>query len=141
MNNHSMPGNFADIEDDYPAHITGTRWSSEYAGDDYFRLFPQMVARLDSAEDSERAKEDRAYLEDWFSMPSVHTTSSTISATGFLRLCTCAKKNRLSPKLPPYGEVQLTNRLQNYGKVNQNKIGDVDFMGLLYDSADIQFKK
>lgn len=58
MNNHSMPGNFADIEDDYPAHITGTRWSSEYAGDDYFRLFPQMVARLDSAEDSERAKED-----------------------------------------------------------------------------------
>lgn len=50
----------------YPAHITGTRWSSEYAGDDYFRLFPQMVARLDSAEDSERAKEDRAYLEDWF---------------------------------------------------------------------------
>ena len=66
MNNHSMPGNFADIEEDYPAHITGTRWPSEYAGDDYFRLFPQMVARLDSAEDSERAKEDRAYLEDWF---------------------------------------------------------------------------
>ena len=66
MNNHSMPGNFADIEEDYPAHITGTRWPSEYAGDDYFRLFPQMVARLDSAEDSDRAKEDRAYLEDWF---------------------------------------------------------------------------
>nr|DAM93409.1 MAG TPA: hypothetical protein [Caudoviricetes sp.] len=37
--------------------------------------------------------------------------------------------------------MQLTNRLQNYGKVNQNKIGDVDFMGLLYDSADIQFEK
>lgn len=66
MNNHSMPGNFADIENDYPAHITGTRWPSEYAGDDYFSLFPQMVARLDSAEDSEQAKEDRAYLEDWF---------------------------------------------------------------------------
>lgn len=66
MQNHRMEGNFANIEDDYPAHITGTRWSSEYAGDDYFRLFPQMVARLDSAEDSERAKEDRAYLEDWF---------------------------------------------------------------------------
>lgn len=66
MNNHSMPGNFADIEDDYPAHITGTRWSSEYAGDDYFRLFPQMVARLDSAEDSKQADEDRAYLMDWY---------------------------------------------------------------------------
>lgn len=24
---------------------------------------------------------------------------------------------------------------------HQNKIGDVDFMGLLYDSADIQFEK
>lgn len=66
MNNHSMPGNFADIEDDYPAHITGTRWPSEYAGDDYFRLFPQMVARLDSAEDSEQADEDREYLAEWF---------------------------------------------------------------------------
>ena len=61
-----MPGNFADIEDDYPAHITGTRWPSEYAGDDYFRLFPQMVARLDSAEDSEQADEDREYLAEWF---------------------------------------------------------------------------
>lgn len=66
MNNHSMPGNFADIEYDYPAHITGTRWSSEYAGDDYFRLFPQMVARLDAAEDSKQADEDRAYLMDWY---------------------------------------------------------------------------
>lgn len=66
MNNHSMPGNFADIENDYPAHITGTRWPSEYAGDDYFRLFPQMVARLDAAEDSKQADEDRAYLMDWY---------------------------------------------------------------------------
>lgn len=61
-----MPGNFADIENDYPAHITGTRWPSEYAGDDYFRLFPQMVARLDAAEDSKQADEDRAYLMDWY---------------------------------------------------------------------------
>ena len=66
MNNHSMPGNFADIEYDYPAHITGTRWPSEYAGDDYFRLFPKMVARLDAAEDSKQADEDRAYLMDWY---------------------------------------------------------------------------
>lgn len=66
MQNHHMVGNFADIEGDYPAHITGTRWSSEYAGDDYFRLFPQMVARLDAAEDSKQADEDRAYLMDWY---------------------------------------------------------------------------
>lgn len=38
----------------------------DYDGDDYYRLFPQMVTRLDSAEDSEQANEDRAYLEDWF---------------------------------------------------------------------------
>lgn len=66
MQNHHMVGNFADIEGDYPAHITGTRWSSEYAGDDYFRLFPQMVARLDAAEDSKQADEDRACLMDWY---------------------------------------------------------------------------
>lgn len=66
MQNHRMDGNFANIEEDYPAHITGTYWSSEYAGDDYFRLFPQMVARLDAAEDSKQADEDRAYLMDWY---------------------------------------------------------------------------
>lgn len=53
----------------------------------------------------------------------------------------CLNSNVLTPKQPPFGELQLTNRLQNYGKVNQNKIGDVDCVGLLYDSADIQFKK
>lgn len=66
MQNHRMEGNFANIEDDYPAHITGTRWSSEYAGDDYFRLFPQMVARLDAAEGSKQAAEDRTYLMEWY---------------------------------------------------------------------------
>lgn len=63
---HRMIGNFANIEDDYPAHITGTAWCSEYDGDDYFDLFPQMVARLDSAEDSKQADEDRAYLREWY---------------------------------------------------------------------------
>lgn len=61
-----MIGNFANIEEDYPTHITGTAWCSEYDGDDYFDLFPQMVARLDSAEDSKQADEDRAYLEEWY---------------------------------------------------------------------------
>lgn len=66
MKDHKMIGNFANIETDYPAHITGARWRSEYDGDDYSDLFPQMVSRLDSAEDSKRADEDRAYLEMWF---------------------------------------------------------------------------
>ena len=66
MKDHSMWGYFANIEDDYPEHITGTRCCFEYNGDDYFDLFPQMVARLDSAEDSERADEDRKYLAEWY---------------------------------------------------------------------------
>ena len=63
---HHMDGNFANIENDYPAHITGTRWSSEYDGDDYRDFFPQMVARLDSAEDSKQADDDRVYLGEWY---------------------------------------------------------------------------
>ena len=61
-----MDGNFANLYRDYPEHITGTRWISDYEGDDYFDLYPQMVARLDAAEDSEQANEDRAYLEEWY---------------------------------------------------------------------------
>ena len=61
-----MDGNFANLCRDYPEHITGTRWVSDYEGDDYFDLYPQMVARLDAAEDSEQANEDRAYLEEWY---------------------------------------------------------------------------
>ena len=61
-----MDGNFANLYRDYPEHITGTRWVSDYEGDDYFDLYPQMVARLDAAEDSEQANEDRAYLEEWY---------------------------------------------------------------------------
>ena len=66
MKNHRIDGNFANIEQDYPCHITGTYWSSEYDGDDYFLLFPAMLRRLDSAEDSSQASADRAYLEEWY---------------------------------------------------------------------------
>lgn len=62
----NMDGNFANLYRDYPEQITGTRWISDYEGDDYFDLYPQMVARLDAAEDSEQANEDRAYLEEWY---------------------------------------------------------------------------
>ena len=63
-----MDGNFADLSMDYPKHRTGTFWVSEYDGpvSEYFDLYPQMVARLDAAEDSEQANEDRAYLEEWY---------------------------------------------------------------------------
>ena len=63
-----MDGNFADLYMDYPKHRTGTFWVSEYDGPvaEYFSLYPDMVARLDSAEDSEQADEDREYLAEWF---------------------------------------------------------------------------
>ena len=63
-----MNGNFANLSIDYPKHRTGTFWLSEYDGPvaEYFNLYPQMVERLDSAEDSEQANEDRAYLEEWY---------------------------------------------------------------------------
>lgn len=66
LDDQHMDGNFANLYHDYPEHITGTRWVSDYEGDDYFDLYPQMVARLDAAEDSEQANEDRAYLEEWY---------------------------------------------------------------------------
>lgn len=61
-----MDGNFANLYEDYPKHVTGVRWTSDYEGDDYYDFYPQMVARLDSAEDSEQASKDRAYLEEWY---------------------------------------------------------------------------
>lgn len=61
-----MDGNFANLYEDYPKHVTGVRWASDYDGDDYYDFYPQMVARLDSAEDSEQASKDRAYLEEWY---------------------------------------------------------------------------
>lgn len=61
-----MDGNFANLYNDYPRHVTGTFWATDYDGDDYYDFYPQMVARLDSAEDSEQADEDRAYLEEWY---------------------------------------------------------------------------
>lgn len=63
-----MPGNFADLYMDYPHHRTGTFWAFEYEGSvsEYLSLYPDMVARLDAAEDSELANEDRAYLDEWY---------------------------------------------------------------------------
>ena len=63
-----MNGNFANLSIDYPKHRTGTFWVSEYKGSvaEYFNLYPQMVARLDAAEDSDQADKDREYLEEWY---------------------------------------------------------------------------
>ena len=68
LNDQHMDGNFANLYEDYPKHRTGTFWVSEYDGPvaEYFNMYPQMVARLDAAEDSEQANEDRAYLEEWY---------------------------------------------------------------------------
>ena len=63
-----MTGNFADLRMDYPNHRTGTFLASEYEGSvsEYLNLYPDMVARLDAAEDTKQANEDRAYLEEWY---------------------------------------------------------------------------
>ena len=66
LNDRRMNGNFANLYNDYPRHVTGTFWATDYDGCDYYDFYPQMVARLDSAEDSEQADEDRAYLEEWY---------------------------------------------------------------------------
>ena len=66
LNDQHMDGNFHNLYEDYPKHRTGVWWASDYDGDDYYDFYPQMVARLDSAEDSEQANEDRAYLEEWY---------------------------------------------------------------------------
>lgn len=66
MDSQNMNGNFANLRNDYPRHVTGVFWASDYDGDDYYDLFPQTVARLDAAEDSEQANKDRAYLEEWY---------------------------------------------------------------------------
>lgn len=62
LNDQHMNGNFANLYEDCPKHGTGVWRASDYDGDDYCDLYPQMVAGLDSAEDSEQANEDRAYL-------------------------------------------------------------------------------
>lgn len=66
LNDQRMDGNFANLYNDYPRHVTGTFWATDYDGDDYYDLYPAMVARLDAAEDSEQANKDREYLEEWY---------------------------------------------------------------------------
>ena len=61
-----VDGNFANLYNDYPRHVTGTFWATDYDGDDYYDVYPHMVARLDAAEDSEQADKDREYLEEWY---------------------------------------------------------------------------
>lgn len=68
MDNHRMDGNFANVKNDYTQYRAGTYWISDFEGSDeeYYGFFPDMVKRLDAAEDSERADDDREYLSSWF---------------------------------------------------------------------------
>lgn len=66
LNDQRMDGNFANLYNDYPRHVTGTFLATDYDGDDYYDLYAYMVARLDAAEDSEQASKDREYLEEWY---------------------------------------------------------------------------
>lgn len=64
MANHEMVGNFANVKDDYTGYRADGKCSWEC--DEYYSFFPDMVKRLDAAEDSERANDDREYLSSWF---------------------------------------------------------------------------
>ena len=65
---HRIYSCFSNIDYDYPRYRTGTRWVSEYDGDmkEFFDLVPDMIKRLDAAEDSERANDDREFLSSWY---------------------------------------------------------------------------
>lgn len=56
---HCLPGNFNNIEYDYPLHIKG---ECEY---DYDLVYA-MIARLNAGEQSEQTNADREWLVDWF---------------------------------------------------------------------------
>ena len=36
LNDQRMDGNFANLYNDYPRHVTGTFWATDYDGDDYY---------------------------------------------------------------------------------------------------------
>ena len=56
---HAIPGNFNNIDYDYPHHIHG---EFEYDDD----LVRDLIKRLDERDMSERTKSDRLWLNDWF---------------------------------------------------------------------------
>lgn len=68
LKDHRIESNFNNIDYDYPKYRTGTRWASDYDGDlkEFFNLVPDMIKRLDAAEDSERANDDREFLSAWY---------------------------------------------------------------------------
>lgn len=67
MKNHRIDGNFANIEQDYPYYKTG-EWYAHLTDnpEQYDKWLPQMIERLDNAEDSPIADDDREYLMEWF---------------------------------------------------------------------------
>lgn len=79
LNDQRMDGNFANLYNDYPRHVTGTFWATDYDGDDYYDFYPQMVARLDSAEDSEQAD---AFINAYKGSGSYYTMRNLIMFHG-----------------------------------------------------------
>lgn len=96
-----MDGNFANLYEDYPKHRTGVWRASDYDGDDYYDLYPAMVARLDAAEGSEQASKDREYLEEGISRHSARTTSRTISVITLKRFTPLWRRIMRKPKSIP----------------------------------------
>lgn len=64
---HHIDGNLNDIDINYPHYRTGVFWAHEYGSrEEYEKFVPDMIKRLDDAEDSKRADDDRRYLSLWF---------------------------------------------------------------------------
>lgn len=59
LKDHSICGNFNNIDYDYPHYITG---EFEYN----HPMVNAMIKRLDDRDDSERANDDRSFLTEWF---------------------------------------------------------------------------
>lgn len=55
---HAIPGNFNNIDYDYPHHVNG---EFEYDDD----LVNDLIKRLDERDMSDRTKSDRLWLNDW----------------------------------------------------------------------------
>lgn len=55
---HAIPGNFNNIDYDYPHHVNG---EFEYDDD----LVENLIKRLDERDMSDRTKSDRLWLNDW----------------------------------------------------------------------------
>lgn len=86
LNDQRMDGNFANLYNDYPRHVTGTFWATDYDGDDYYMtcILRWLPAWMPQRTASRLARTERT-SKNGISKHSVRTTSSIISRTNLKR--------------------------------------------------------